>query len=448
MKVIIYGADAIGAHLAELFSKIKQNIIVIDEDEAKLERVSSDCDLLTIHSSSSTPIEMFEDAGVKTADLFISVKRDENLNLNLCVLAKSVGAKQTVARVENAEFTNPQFIEAFRRAGVSSIIYPDDLAAQDIIAGLELSWVNQRWDVYDGALTMLGIKMREQCEVTGRPLKEVCKPDTPYHVIAIKRGTDTIIPTGNDVILPNDYVYFMTTKDYVPQMKKIVGKEDYPDVKNVIIVGGGKTAVRVANRLPSGMKVKIFEASTERCEELNEIIDTKRVMVINADGRSVSNLLEENVKQAHALVALTGNAEANILTCMTAHELGVRKTVAMIENMDYMGIAGNADIGTIINKQALTASYIYQLLLNGDVRNIRNLLMVNADVAEFKAQEGSLVTTKRVRDLNLPESIELGGLVRDGVGMLVNGSTQIQPNDNVVVFCHEANISKIEKIFN
>ena len=128
MKVIIYGADAIGAHLAELFSKIKQNIIVIDEDEAKLERVSSDCDLLTIHSSSSTPIEMFEDAGVKTADLFISVKRDENLNLNLCVLAKSMGAKQTVARVENAEFTNPQFIEAFRRAGVSSIIYPDDLA--------------------------------------------------------------------------------------------------------------------------------------------------------------------------------------------------------------------------------------------------------------------------------------------------------------------------------
>ena len=448
MKVIIYGADAIGAHLAELFSKIKQNIIVIDEDEAKLERVSSDCDLLTIHSSSSTPIEMFKDAEVKTADLFISVKRDENLNLNLCVLAKSMGAKQTVARVENAEFTNPQFIEAFRRAGVSSIIYPDDLAAQDILAGLELSWVNQRWDVYDGALTMLGIKMREQCEVTGRPLKEVCKPETPYHVIAIKRGTETIIPTGNDVILPNDYVYYMTTKDVVPEMKRIVGKEDYPDVKNVIIVGGGKTAVRVVNRLPSGMKVKIFEASTARCEELNEIIDTKRVMVINADGRSVSNLLEENVKQAHALVALTGNAEANILTCMTAHELGVRKTVAMIENMDYMGIAGNADIGTIINKQALTASYIYQLLLNGDVRNIRNLLMVNADVAEFKAQEGSLVTTKRVRDLNLPESIELGGLVRDGVGMLINGNTQIQPKDNVVVFCHDTNISKIEKIFN
>ncbi|MBQ7205612.1 MAG: Trk system potassium transporter TrkA [Muribaculaceae bacterium] len=447
MKVIIYGADAIGAHLAELFSKIKQNIIIIDEDEARLERVSSECDLLTVHTSSSTPIETFKDVGMKNADLFISVKRDEHLNLNLCVLAKSMGAKRTVARVENAEFTHPLFVDAFQRAGVSSIIYPDDLAAQDIIMGLQMSWVRQRWDVYGGALTMLGIKMREDCDIMRRPLREVCGPGAPYHLLAIKRGAETIIPAGNDMLLPNDYVYFMTTKEFIPEMKKIVGKADYPEVKNVIIVGGGKTAERVVNQLPHGVKVKIFEANTARCEELNEIVDNGHVMVINADGRSVANLLEENVKQAQALVALTGNAEANILTCMTAHELGVRKTVAMIENMDYMGIAGNADIGTIINKQALTASYIYQLLLKGDVTNIRNLLMVNADVAEFTAREGSRVTSKPVCELNLSKHIELGGLVRNGVGMLVNGSTRIQPGDNVVVFCKDTNISQIEKIF-
>ena len=447
MKVIIVGADAIGAHLAELFSKIKQNIIVVDEDEAKLERISSDCDLKTFQSSPDTLLQTFKDAGVKNADLFISVKRDENLNLNLCVLAKSMGAKQTVARVENAEFTQPQFVEAFKNAGVSSIIYPDDLAAQDIISGLRMSWARQRWDVYGGALTMLGIKLREDCVILGRPLKEISKPDNPYHDVAIKRGTITIIPKGDDMLLPDDYVYFMTTKDFIPEMKALVGKEHYPEVKNVIIVGGGKTAVRVVNQLPRGMKAKIFETSFARCEELNRMIDTSRVMVINADGRSVANLLEENVKQTLALVALTGNAEANILTCMTAHELGVRKTVAMIENMDYMSIAGNADIGTIINKQALTASYIYQLLLNGDVRNIRDLLMVKADVAEFKANQGSRVTTKRVRDLGLPDSVELGGLVRNGVGMLINGNTQIEPGDNVVVFCHDTDISKIEKIF-
>ena len=447
MKVIIVGADAIGAHLAALFSKIKQDIIIIDEDESKLERISSECDLLTIKSSSNTPIQSFRDAGVKNSDLFISVTRDENLNISLCVLAKSMGAKRTIARVENSEFTDEQITAAFERAGISSIIYPDDLAAQDILAGLELSWVSQRWDVHDGALTMLGVKLRAPFEIINRPLKEICRPGTPYHVVAIKRGGTTIIPTGDDRLLDNDYVYFMTTRDFIGDMKRIVGKGDYPDVKHVIIVGGGKTAARVVSQLPRGVSAKIFETSAARCEELNSIIDTSRVMVINADGRSMNNLLEENVKHTQALVALTGNAEANILTCMTAQELGVSKTIAMIENMDYMNIAGNADIGTVINKQALTASYIYQLLLDGDVRNIRNLLMVNADVAEFNAREGSKITSKPVRDLNMPQSVELGGLVRNGVGMLINGNTQIQPGDDVVVFCQDTNISKIEKYF-
>jgi trk system potassium uptake protein TrkA len=199
--------------------------------------------------------------------------------------------------------------------------------------------------------------------------------------------------------------------------------------------------------LPHDMKAKIFENDPRRCEELIDLVDTSHVMIINADGRSVANLMEENIKSAQAFVALTGNAEANILACLTAKQLGVRKTIAMIENMDYMDIAGNVDIGTIINKQALTASHIYQLLLNGDVRNMRNLMTVNADVAEFTARPRSRITRKKVRDLDFPREAELGGLVRDGKGILVNGDTQIQPGDIVVVFCHGTEISRIEKFF-
>lgn len=447
MKVIIVGAGAIGAHLADLFSKIKQDIVIIDDDEEKLERIQADCDLMTIHSSSSTPIQALRDAGIRRAALFIAVTRDENLNLSLCVLARSMGARQTVAKVENAELVEPQIIEAFKAAGISSVIYPDNLAALDIINGLKLTWARQRWDVYGGLLTLLGIKVRETCEILDKPFKEIFKPDSPYHVVTIKRGDDTIMPSGNDMLKTGDYVYFMTTREFIPNMKRIMGKEDYPDVKNVFIVGGGKTAVRVVNMLPQGMRAKIFENDTRRCEELIDLVDTDRVMVINADGRSVANLQEENIKSAQAFIALTGNAEANILACLTAKQLGVRKTIAMIENMDYMDIAGNVDIGTIINKQALTASHIYQLLLNGDVRNIRNLMAVNADVAEFTARPGSRITRHKVRDLDLPPEIELGGLVRNGVGLLVNGETQIQPDDVVVVFCHGTDISRIEKYF-
>lgn len=447
MKVIIVGAGAIGAHLADLFSKIKQDIVIIDDDEEKLERIQADSDLMTIHSSTSTPIQSLKDAGVNHSDLFIAVTRDENLNLSLCVLAKAMGARQTVAKVENAEFIDPQIIESFKAAGISSIIYPDNLAALDIVNGLKLTWARQRWDVHGGLLTLLGIKVRETCEILDKPFKEIFKPDSPYHVVAIKRGPDTIMPSGNDMLKVGDFVYFMTTREFIPNMQRIMGKSNYPDVKNVFIIGGGKTAVRVVNMLPHGMKAKIFENDAHRCEELIDLVDASRVMVINADGRSVANLQEENIKSAQAFVALTGNAEANILACLTAKQLGVSKTIAMIENMDYMDIAGNVDIGTIINKQALTASHIYQMLLNGDVRNIRNLMTVNADVAEFNARPGSRITRKKVRDLDFPPEAELGGLVRDGEGMLVNGETQIQPGDTVVVFCHGTNISRIEKYF-
>lgn len=447
MKVIILGAGAIGVHLADLFSKIKQDIIVIDEDQEKLERIQADSDLMTIHSSANTPIQSLKDAHVDRADLFIAVTRDEYLNLSLCVLAKSMGARQTVAKVENAELSDPQIIDAFRAAGISSIIDPDNLAALDIVNGLKLTWARQRWDVHGGLLTLLGIKVRESCKILGQPFKEIFKPDSPYHVVAIKRNNLTIMPSGDDRLLPGDFVYFMTTRDYVPNMRVIMGKDNYPDVKNVFIVGGGKTAVRVVNMLTHDVKAKIFENDPRRCEELIDLVDTSRVMVINADGRSVANLMEENIKAAQAFIALTGNAEANILACLTAKQLGVRKTIAMIENLDYMDIAGNVDIGTIINKQALTASHIYQMLLNGDVRNMRNLMIVNADVAEFTARPGSRITRKKVGGLDFPSEAELGGVVRNGKGILVNGETQILPGDIVVVFCHGTEMSRIEKFF-
>ena len=332
MKVIIVGAGAIGAHLADLFYKIRQDIVIIDDDEEKLERIQADCDLMTIHSSSNTPIKSLKEAGVKSADLFIAVTRDENLNLSLCVLAKSMGARQTVAKVENVEFTDPHIVNSFKYAGISSIIYPDQLAAIDIVNGLELTWARQQWEVHGGLLTLLGIKLRNSCEILNQPFKDIFKPDSPYHVVAIKRGSETIIPTGNDMLIDGDYAYFMTTREFVPNLKHIMGKSHYPDVKNVFIVGGGKTAVRVANMLPSGMHAQIFESNTHRCEELIELVDTDRVMVINADGRSVANLMEENIKSAQAFVALTGNAEANILACLTAKQLGVVKTIAMIES--------------------------------------------------------------------------------------------------------------------
>ena len=446
MKIIIVGAYAIGTHLARLLSRNNHDTILIDSDENRLSNIGSDYDLMTIQASVSR-IKTLTDAGVSSADLFIAVTPDENLNMNACMLAKSLGAKRTVAKIDNSEYINPRFKPIFDRVGITSLIYPENLAARDIANGLKMSWVRQRWDVHDGALVMLGIKLREGCEILNNPLKELCKPESPYHIVAIKRVNETIIPRGDDVLMLHDIAYFMTTRPYIPYIRKIVGKEHYVDVKNVMIMGGGATAVRATCMMPEYMNVKIFEANEARCDKLNELIDTDRVMVIHADGRDVSVLIEEGIKNTQAFVALTGNAETNILACLTAKRMGVRKTVAMVENFDYASMADSLDIGTIINKKALAASYIYQMMLDADVNNIRFLMSANADVAEFTAQPGSKVTKKRVFELGLPKGATIGGLVRNGEGHLVSGGTQIEAGDSVVVFCYDINMSKIEKYF-
>ena len=447
MKIIIIGAYAIGTHLARLLSRNNDDITIIDDDGERLAQIGSDFDLMTMEASPSS-INTLTDAGVAAADLFISVTPSQSLNINTCIIAHALGARKTVAKISDAEFTAEDKKEFFKRLGIDELIYPEILAARDIISGLKMSWVRQRWDVHDGALVMLGIKLREACEILNKPLREISGPNDPYHVVAIKRGTDTIIPGGNDKLELYDLAYFMTTRQYIPYIRKIVGKEHYVDVKNVMVMGGGTTAVRAVQTMPEYMDVKVIEMNPERCEYLNDILDNDKTLIINGDGRDIPLLTEEGIKNTQAFVALTGNAETNILACLTAKRLGVRKTVAMVENLDYASMAESLDIGTIINKKAMAASRIYQMMLDADVMNVTFLMSANADVAEFIPKEGSKVTRKPVKDLGLPPGMTIGGLVRDNVGMLVSGNTQIQAGDSVVVFCHGQNMKKIERLFN
>ena len=447
MKIIIAGAYAIGTYLAKLLSRNNQDIILMDESLEKLEKLGSDFDLMTMNASCAS-ITTLKEAGAESADLFIAVTPDENKNMTSCMIAKALGAKKTVAKVDNYEYVAPDLNDFFERLGISSIIYPELLAAKDINNGLKMSWVRQRWDVHDGALVMLGIKLRETCEILNKPLKDISGPDDPYHVVAIKRDGDTIIPGGNDELKLYDMAYFMTPRQYIPFIRKIVGKEHYVDVKNVMVMGGGRTAVRAVKTMPEYMNVKIIEANEQRCDRLNELLDDDRALIIHGDGRDVSLLQEEGIRSTQAFVALTGNAETNILACLTAKRMGVRKTVAMVENEDYVNMAESLDIGTIINKKAIAAGHIYQMMLDANVHNVRFLMNANADVAEFIPQEGSKITQKAVKDMRLPYGMTIGGLVRNGEGYLVSGNTRINAGDSVMVFCHSINMKKIETLFN
>ena len=446
MKIIIAGAGNVGTHLAKLLSRERQDIILMDDDEEKLSTLSNNFDLMTVTASPSS-ISGLKEVGVKEADLFIAVTPDESRNMTACMLAHNLGALKTVARIDNYEYLLPKNKEFFQKLGVDSLIYPEMLAAKEIVSSMRMSWVSQWWEFCGGALILIGAKMREKAEILDIPLHQLGSPNIPYHVVAIKRGTDTIIPRGDDTIKLNDIVYFTTTRKYIPYIRKIAGKEDYADVRNVMIMGGSRIAVRTAQYVPDSMQVKIVDNDLNRCNRLTELLDD-RTMIINGDGRDMDLLIEEGLKNTEAFVALTGNSETNILACLAAKRMGVNKTVAEVENIDYIGMAESLDIGTVINKKMISASHIYQMMLDADVSNVKCLTFANADVAEFTVKADSKITKHLIKDLGLPKGTTIGGMIRNGEGILVTGDTLVRAGDHVVVFCLSMMIKKIEKYFN
>lgn len=443
MKIIIAGAGAVGTHLAKLLSGEKQDIILMDDDEERLGRLGSNFDLLAVNIS-PTSISGLKEAGVAGADLFIAVTPDESRNMTACMLATSLGAKKTVARINNYEYLLPKHKEFFAKLGVDSLIYPEMLAAKEIVDAVKMSWIRQWWEFAGGALVLLGTKMKETAEILNVPLHELGGRNIPFHIVAIKRGSETIIPRGDDTIILNDIVYFTTTKKYIPYIRKIAGKENEADIRNVMIMGGSRIAVRTVQYMPEYMRTKIIESDFNRCNRLTELVDDK-VMIINGDGRDMELLLEEGIKNTEAFVALTGNSETNILACLAAKRLGISKTVAEVENIDYISMAESLDIGTVINKKFIAASHIYQMMLDADVSNVKCLTFANADVAEFTVKAGSRITRSQVKDVGLPKGATIGGLIRNGEGILVTGNTTIMENDHVVVFCLGMMIKKLEK---
>jgi len=446
VKIIIAGAGAVGTHLAKLLSREKQDIILMDESEERLSALGSNFDLMTV-TASPTSISGLQEVSVGQADLFIAVTPDESRNMTACMLATKLGAKKTVARIDNYEYLLPKHKEFFQKLGVDSLIYPEMLAAKEIVSSIKRSWVRQWWEFCGGALILIGTKMREKAEILNIPLHQLGGPNLPYHIVAIKRNGETLIPRGDDSIQLQDIVYFTTTRKYIDYIRKIAGKEDYNDVRNVMIMGGSRIAVRTAQYVPDYMQVKIIDNNMNRCNQLTEMLDD-RTMIINGDGRDMDLLLEEGLKNTEAFVALTGNSETNILACLAAKRMGVSKTVAEVENNDYINMAESLDIGTVINKKLIAASHIYQMMLDADVSNVKCLTVANADVAEFTVKAGSRITKHPVKDLGLPKGTTIGGLIRNGEGVVVMGNTLIQPGDHIVVFCLSMMIKKIEKYFN
>ena len=429
--------------MAKLLSREDMEISLLDEYQERLGDLSANYDMLT-KVGNPTSIRDLKEIGVKDCDLFISVTPHETENMTACLIANSLGAKRTLARIDNYEYLLPENKKFFEQMGLNHLIYPEVLAANEIEASLRTNWMRYHLQLGQGALELCIIKVRSAAKIIGQTFASGVYNHSKYRIVAIKRDQETIIPRGGDMVLENDMVYCVCTKEDMEFMREELGKNKR-EIKNVIFFGGGRIARKAATELTEEMNIKIIEKDRNLCNILSEKVPN--ALIINDDGTDMDVLKEEGIQDADAFVAVTENSEANIFACLAAKRFGVRKTIAEVENLDYIPMAEGLDIGTVLNKKTIAASYIYQMLLDASVRGVHNLTSADAEIVEFIAKEGSSITRRKVRDLDLPDEANIGGIVRAGEGILVNGETQIIAGDLVVVFCKSHVIRNLERFF-
>ena len=448
MKIIIAGAGEVGFHLAKLLSFESQDITLIDTHRDSLSYADTHLDIRVVRGD-ATSIKVLEDSNVTDTDLVIAVTSSETTNITVCVLAKQLGAKRTIARISNTEFIDRKDEVGFTKFGIDELISPESLAANEIELLLNQSAFNDTYEFEGGALTMIGLHLNRTNSFIDKTVKEVASvfPNLKYVPIAMQRyGTQyTIIPRGDTQFKEGDQVYFITTKEGVDEIYELTGKERH-EIRNVMILGGSNIGYKTASDLcKNRFNVKLIENDKEKAFEIAD--DIPSCLVINGDGRNVELLLEEDVQDMDAFISVTGNSETNIMSCLVAKSKGVKKTIALVENMDYFQLSHSIGIDTLINKKLLAANNIFRYIRKGEVVAMTKLNNMNAELLEFVVTPSSNVTNKTIRDIDIPRSAIIGGVVRNGEGQIAPGDFKIQSGDRVVVCCQPQSISKVEKLF-
>lgn len=445
MNIVIAGDGEVGFHLAKMLTDEKHNIIIVDPHRELLEMVESNTDLLTI-TGDSTSVEILKQARVQNADLMLSVVHDERTNIVTSILAKKLGVKRAIARVNNPEYLTKQNKALFKDMGIDAIVSPESIAAKEITNLLNQSAVNETFEFSHGKLSLFLIPLDDKARVVGKTLIDIDQEygSLGFRAVAIHRNGQTIIPNGNDHFEKHDLAYVISKPDWVKKVMELAGKEKV-DIRKVMIIGGGRIGRFSARQLEGKMSVKLIDKDEKRCESLSDILD--ETLIINGDARDIQLLEEEGIKNIDAFIAVTNDSETNILTSLLAKRFGVKRIIALVENIEYINIAQSIGIETIINKKLITASYITRFTMDAEVTNLKCLSGVDAEVLEFVVKPKSQVTKKPIKKLRFPGNAIIGGIIRGEESLIAVGDLQIQEDDRVVVFALPDAVQKVNRFF-
>lgn len=437
-----------GFHLAKLLSYEAQDITLIDTDKERLSYADTHLDIRAVYGN-ATSIKVLRDAQVETSDLVIGVTALETTNITLCLLAKQMGCKKTIARIANTEFLEHRDLIRFEDLGIDELISPDELAASEIQLMLDQSAFNDTYQFEDGLLTMLGVFLRKSAPFVGKMVKEAAhiSPELHFMPVALQRkGTHyTVIPREDTVFKEGDQVYFITSDQGVEELYSLAGMQKR-EIKNVMILGGSKVGFKTARELCNkNFNVKLIEKNKEKALALAD--ELPHALVINGDGSDVELLEEENLGAMDAFIAVTENSETNIMACLMAKSKHVKKTIAMVKNIDYFQLSYSIGVDTLVNKKLMAANTIFRHIRRGKVLSLNRLNNLNVEILEFEVKATSQVNGELIKELNFPREASIGGVIREGKGIIALGDFRIMKGDRVVVCCLPKALSRIEKLF-
>jgi trk system potassium uptake protein TrkA len=445
MRIIIAGAGEVGSHLAKMLSHENHDIVLIDPDELKLKVIGSNVDLLTLEGS-ATSLEVLSTAGSARCDLFIAVTQTEEINITASILAKKLGAKKTIARIDNQEYLLKENRDFFVQLGIDSMIYPEKMAAKEVVSMLRQTGFTDLVDFYGGRLSLLAIRVDADSLLVNKTVSdissEVYKQD--FKIVAVTRESKTTLPQGTDIFKSGDTLYVITNQAGIKTLMKAAGKESV-DINNIMILGGSRIGKLTARDLGKGYNIKLIESNREKAYRLSNYLSN--TLVINGDGTNIELLMQEGLKRMDAFIAVTGNSETNILSCLLAKSVGVKRTIAEIENIDYINLAEKMGVDAVINKKVITASRIFRHTMAGEVSVIKCLTGTDAEALEFVVQADSKVTKGRINEIDFPDDAVIGGVIRDRSSFIADGATEIQANDHVVVFALPSALNEIGRYF-
>lgn len=444
MKVIIAGAGDVGFHLAKLLAYEEHEIVLIDKDSERLKSAANSLDVFTLKGNASS-YDVLVEANVKEADLFIAVTQSEETNLSTSIIAKNLGAKKTVARVQNTEFVFKKDVLDLKMLGIDEVISPESLAAREINRLLKETALTDAFIFDQGLLVLIGVIVEEGSELTKMTLAEIMQSQGHDFInVAILRNNETQIPHGGSRLLANDHAYFIAVPGGVDKVVSLAGKQKI-DIRNIMILGGSKAGYHAAKKLSKKFKVKLIENDKEKAFELADMLPD--VMVINGDGRDVDLLIEEGIEDVDAFIAVTGNSETNIISCLVAKSNGVKKTISLVENIDYIHLSQNIGVDTMINKKLIAANFIFRYIRKGEVISLATIHGVDAEVLEFMVNENSKIANKLIREIEFPANAIIGGVIRGTEAHITLGDSVLKPDDKVVVLCKPDCIRKVEEYF-